>query len=150
MKVEGLLSRPEREDPPDCEGTLDGQWSGVEVTELVHRPTLERSLKALKEREAGREPTKPEAYFRWDRDDFLGALQKLITDKDEAKLKGGPYRKYVLIIHTDEFFLDRRAVDHFLRGAKCRSRLITDVFLGLSYEPGFGIPTFRLELTRTR
>jgi hypothetical protein len=36
----------------------------------------------------------------------------------------------------------------FLQGAKFRpTKLITDVFLGLSYEPGFGIPTFRLDLT---
>lgn len=64
LKVEGLVSRPEGQDPPDCEGLLDGQRSGVEVTELVHRPTLERSLKAIKEREAGREPKKARSLFR--------------------------------------------------------------------------------------
>jgi hypothetical protein len=42
VQVDGLRSL-DPDDPPDCEATLDGQFSGVEVTELVHRPTLERS-----------------------------------------------------------------------------------------------------------
>jgi hypothetical protein len=123
-------------------------WIGVEVTELVHRKTLERSIKALKQRAAGREPALPEAYFVWDRDDLIAAIQVLIEGKDVAKLKGGPYDRYVLVIHTDEFFLSRETVGKFLEGATFRSQLITDVIIGLSYEPGFGIPTFRLDLTR--
>jgi hypothetical protein len=43
VDVLGPTSRSQKENPPDCEGTLDGQWSGVEVTELVHRKTLGRS-----------------------------------------------------------------------------------------------------------
>ena len=26
-----------QDDPPDCEGLLDGQWSAVEVTQLLQR-----------------------------------------------------------------------------------------------------------------
>ena len=63
IKVAGLVSR--NQDPPDCEGMLDRQWSAVEITELVHGPTLKRSIKAQKERAAGREPEKTEAYFEW-------------------------------------------------------------------------------------
>jgi len=37
-KVEVTHLRSLDQDPPDCEGTLDGQFSGIEVTELVHRP----------------------------------------------------------------------------------------------------------------
>ena len=70
----------------------------------------------------------------------------MIDAKDAAKLKGGPYERYVLVIHSNEFFLSRIATTEFLRGAKFRAELITDVFIGLSYEPGFGIPTFRLDL----
>jgi hypothetical protein len=90
VDVVDFTARPQNEDPPDCEGRLDGQWSGVEVTELVHRKTLERSIKALKQRAAGREPALPEAYFVWDRDDLIAAIQVLIEGKDVAKLKGGP------------------------------------------------------------
>lgn len=152
VQVVDLVSRPAEHDPPDCEGLLDGQWSGVEVTELVHEKTLARSIKALKERAAGREPEQPEAYFVWDRDQLLIALQRLIDAKDVAKLKGGPYDRYVLVIHSNEFFLDSTLVSQSLQSATFRAQLITDVFVGLSYEPGSGpdggkCPVFRLELT---
>jgi hypothetical protein len=147
VQVMGLVSRPPNEDPPDCEGTLDHQWSGIEVTELVHRKALERSIKAIKERNACREPERPGVYFEWDRATFIDVVRKLIDAKDAVKLKGGPYKRYVLVIHTNEFTLSRIAVSEFLQGAKFRARQITDVFLGLSYEPGFGIPTFRLDLS---
>jgi hypothetical protein len=45
VKIVELVSRNEREQPPDCEAKLDGQFSGIEVTELVHR-TAGRSIKA--------------------------------------------------------------------------------------------------------
>jgi hypothetical protein len=144
VDVVGLRSRPQNEDPPDCEGTLDGRWSGVEVTELVHQKTLERSIKALN----GREPEQSEAYFVWERDDLIAAVESLIDGKDVAKLKGGPYQRYVLVIHTDEFFLSQEAVRKYLEGATFRCQLITDVIVGSSHEPGFGIPTFRLDLMR--
>src|SRR5580693_3241098 len=65
LQVDGLRSLDQ--DPPDCEATLDGQFSGIEVTELVHQPTLERSIKAVRQRSRGEEPQKPEAYSGWDR-----------------------------------------------------------------------------------
>src|SRR4051812_13709495 len=34
VHVVGLVSRQPGQDPPDCEATLDGLFSGVEVTEL--------------------------------------------------------------------------------------------------------------------
>ena len=106
-------------------------------------------MKAINERAAGREPEKPEAYYVWDRADLLRALQERINVKDTAGLKGGPYERYVLVMHTDEFFLDSATVGKFLEGAKFRTRLITDVVIGLSYEPvSGGCPVFRLELTR--
>jgi hypothetical protein len=55
----------------------------------------------------------------------------------------------VLVIHTDEFFLDSASVECFLKGATFNTSLITRAFLGLSYEPGKGYPVFELELVRT-
>jgi hypothetical protein len=84
VHVVDLVSRDAGQDPPDCEAMLDGLFSGVEVTELVHHPTLERSLKAIKLRKAGKE-----AYFDWDRD----ALLSLIDAKDQpSKQRGRPLR----------------------------------------------------------
>jgi hypothetical protein len=146
INVIGLASRG-KDDPPDCEGMLDGHWSAIEVTELVHEPTLARSIKAIKERASGSEPEKPEAYYAWDRADLLCALQERIEVKDAAQLKGGPYKRYILVIHTDEFFLNSGIVGQFLKGATFRARKITDVILGLSWEPASAsYPVFHLEL----
>jgi hypothetical protein len=134
-------------DPPDCEATLDGQLSGIEVTELVHRPTLERSIKAVRQRSRGEEPQKPEAYFRWDRDNLIEALQKLLDVKN-TKPPRRSYERYVLVIHTAEYLLDSGTVERFLKGARFNTSLITRAFLGLSYEPAKGYPVFELALVR--
>ncbi|UWU66235.1 hypothetical protein [Bradyrhizobium sp. NC92] len=126
---------------------MDGQFSGIEVTELVHRATLERSIKAVRQRSRGEEPKKPEAYFIWERDDLLAALQALLVAKNSAKLTRS-YERYVLVIHTDEMFLDSVNVERFLKGASFDTTMITHAFLGLSYEPGKGYPVFPLELVR--
>jgi hypothetical protein len=132
VKVESLVSRASGQDPPDCEGVLDGNWSGVEVTELVHRPTLERSIKAVRQRSRGVDPERAEAYFVWEREDLVKELQARLDEKDNATLKGSGYERYVLVILTDEFFLDRESVEVFLQGASFNAKRITDAFFGLS------------------
>jgi hypothetical protein len=143
MDIADMRSRARGEDPPDCEATLDGHASGVEVTELIDRPSLERNLRQL---------DSPE-YFNWDKPTFLAALQKRIDAKDRA-WKGGRYERRVLVIHTDEFELNRDTVSHFLEEARFRAIHITDAFLGLSYhssvESGGGCyPVFHLNLHPT-
>jgi hypothetical protein len=147
VQATDLRSLDQDQQPPDCEATLDGQFSGIEVTELVHRPTLERSIKAVRQRSRGEEPQRPEAYFRWDRDDLVEALQKLLDVKN-SKPPARAYEQYVLVIHTAEYLLDSASVERFLQGARFGTGLITRAFLGLSYEPGKGYPVFELELVR--
>jgi len=110
FKVEQLVSREPGQDPPDCEAMLDDKWSGIEVTELVHEPTLERSLKAIRQRAAGMLPERPEAHFIWDRDDLVTALNRLLTRKDK-KPKISSYDQYVLIVHTDEMYGGAKPVE---------------------------------------
>ena len=115
---------------------MDGQLAGIEVTELVHEGTLKRSLKAQKERALGKEPHKGEAYFAWEQADLLLALQSRISAKDKAKLKGGPYNVYILVIHTDEMFLE--VLPRFGVGFRTQTFTadrISDVVLGLAYGP---------------
>ena len=132
VQIVELLSRSE--DPPDCEARLDGEFSGIEVTELVHA-TVGRSIKARRERAAGNEPKRPEVHFNWDRSSLLSAMRDRIGRKQQ-RWKGGPYKRRVLIMCTDEFFLDWVSVDRFLQGATFESGFFTDVFLGLSYKDG--------------
>jgi hypothetical protein len=140
VDVVGLVSRDEREQPPDCEATLDGCWSGIEVTELVHQQMAKRASRAKRDRAAGKKPKRPEALFDWDRSSLLSALQARIECK-QGGWQGGPYQRRVLVICTDEFFLDRVSVDRFLQGATFQTSLFTDVFFGLSYHEG-SIPVF--------
>jgi hypothetical protein len=73
-------------------------------------------------------------------------LQGKISRKDQAKLKGGPYDRHILIICTAEFWLNRHNTEEFLQGATFEASNLTDVFLGLDYHPGYGNPVFRLPL----
>jgi hypothetical protein len=153
LKVDDLRSRID--DPPDCEATINRQRCGIEVTELLHQTMLQRALKAIKKRLLGQVPTKPEAYFVWNKETFLAKLEEIIRRKDEkaAGMKGGPYARYILVIVTAETFLHRGAVQEFLLGKSFLATHITDAFLGLDYHPdpegGSGsYPTFTLQLVR--
>jgi hypothetical protein len=146
--------RSRQDDPPDCEGLLDGRWSAVEVTQLMHQKARAQSMKAIKQ-----QPEQPETYFLWDRDDVLREVQKLIKVKDEKRYTGGPYQRFVLVINTAEFVLNGATMQQFLDGATFHSRVFTDVVVGLSYEPSSGTsyepssgtyPSFRLSLIRQR
>ena len=150
VKIAELRSR--EHDPPDCEAFLDDLWSGIEVTELLHKPTLVRSIKAMKQRKAGRVPEQAEAYFTWPRDYFFAAIQARI-DKKTKKWKGRPYKRHVLVIVTGETYLYRDHVHELLEGTEFKSGFITEVYLGLDYhaadpatKEGGGIPVFRLPL----
>jgi hypothetical protein len=148
IAVEGLVSRDQGQDPPDCEAIIDGQRVGIEVTELVHQRTMKRSMKAQKEREQGQEPKKVEQHFVWDRAKLLHDLQERIDDKDRAEPKG-PYKRYFLVVCIDEMYLNAADVEEWLTGATFRASRITDVLLGLSYHPAHQCcPVFQLSLLR--
>jgi hypothetical protein len=148
IEVRDLVSRG-KDDPPDCEANIDGCRIAVEVTELVHEPTLKRALKALKQRASGTEPNRPEAYFLWQQADLVHALQERIDQKDRVKLKGGPYQRYILVIPTDEMFLDASRVEKWLSSTTFQADRISDVLLGLAYEPeSKRCPVFKLHVIR--
>lgn len=165
IRFTDLRSRPEHQDPPDCEAVIDGQRCGIEVTQLIHEGTYKRRIKAIKARAAGEVPpkddvsryrewlqTKGEAYWNWNRDDLIAGLQELIDEKDKPeKVKGGPYDRHILVIATDEFMLDRHTVESFLTGATFKAEMLDTVLFGLSYHPGLqegdgSYPVFSLTL----
>jgi hypothetical protein len=96
---------------------------------------------------------KGEAYWDWGRDDLIASVQELIDEKDRPeKVKGGPYDRYILVIATDEFMLDRHTVETFLTGAMFKACMIDFVLFGLSYHPSSEgtdpYPVYRLTLRR--
>jgi hypothetical protein len=143
VNVADMLSLEQGQDPPDCEATLDGCFSGVEVTELVDEPALKHNLRQLES---------PPVHFDWGAPTFLTALKKRIDAKDREWK--GSYERRVLVIHTDENGLDCDTVSCFLQGALFRAKFITHAFLGLSYHAsaapeGGRCPVFCLSLHHT-
>jgi predicted nucleotidyltransferase len=127
-----------KSDPPDCEATIGNRHAGIEVTELVHFKALKRSLKIGKP-----------IWFPWDQVTFAAALQCIIDRKETAvpRWQGGPYDRWMLVVHTDEPHLSQSVVGRFLEGKRFRARFFSDVVLGLSYDPTTAsIPTFCLTL----
>jgi hypothetical protein len=136
LYVRQLRSRVPGDDPPDCEAMIDGVLCGIEVTELVDQPTLESSIRGHGQ------------WLVWDPNMLCTELQRLIDRKDKPeRLKGGPYARYILVVVTDEPLLGREDVRQFLEGATFRTRFITEVYLGLSYDPSVSsCPVFQLKL----
>jgi hypothetical protein len=136
LHVEDLLACDN--DPPDCVALISGRRCGIEVTELVHSKTLKNSIKGARQ------------YFAWDKLDFRDELVGRIRRKDHPKnLTGGPYHRYILVIVTDEMFLDRVTVGRFLEGPSFETELITDAYLALSYDPHVqACPIFTLPISR--
>ena len=150
VKFTGL--RPCQDDPPDCEAFIDGQWSGIEHSELVCQKNLEANIQELRKRAANAPPKLTGPFAEWPRESLLAAIQTRIDEKDVSHKS--EYKRYVLVLVTAEMVLYRAYVEECLGGVKFRVRFLTDVFFGLAYHPadpvtgkGGGIPVFRLPLT---
>lgn len=126
------------EDPPDCTAkTSSGELVGIEVTELVDGKHLTLDPKQWVD---GR-------VAEWDSEKLHKLLARLLTSKDNKKYKGGPYRRIVVIIHTDEWGLYQE-VDKLLDRSKLPGlKQIHEAYLLQSYDPSPGMkrcPYFRL------
>lgn len=118
--------RGEANDPPDCEGvTAAGDCIGIEITELVDGSSIQAAR-------LGQE---------YDWKDWKGALlsklEKLVRRKDTFKnIKGGPYSQYILLIFSDEPWLEKKYIEWFIAEYKFDSiKFINRAFLLLSYDP---------------
>lgn len=121
----GLTHRG-RDDPPDCEAVVNGERWGIELVELADEPTLEQRANGG-----------PMVHKVWTRDDFISKLQEIVKRKDKpAKLKGGPYDRYLLVVRTDGMHLTKACLEQFLAGTVFNCFLITDACVALDYHPG--------------
>lgn len=136
--VERLVSCADGNLPPDCAATVDGVHAGIEVTELVHEKALAKSINNSRS-----------WWFVWDQRTFAERIQRIIDDKDRdvPRWQGGPYSRRVLVVHTDETYLDHERVNGFLRGQRFSTTFFSEVVLGLPYDPFTqSHPTYRLSL----
>ncbi|MEQ1543821.1 hypothetical protein [Methyloglobulus sp.] len=88
-----LVARGQGNDPPDCEAMLfEGGRLGIEVTELVD-PV---AIMAHKNGDSA-QPA------QWNEIKLVKSISQRLEVKDAStNIKGGPYERYILVIHTDE------------------------------------------------
>jgi len=118
--------RGQGNDPPDCEAIDDaGRRIGIELTELVD-PVSAAAARAR-------------SHYDWKdwRLTLIPYLDRRIRKKDKPKrVHGGPYSKYVLVIYTDEPWLE---LDHIRRTLAAHefppTSLISRAYLLMSYWP---------------
>jgi hypothetical protein len=124
---------------PDCQVTTDtGEIWGVEITELV-------SQKAIESTKRGKS-----FLAAWPDDDLIATFEALIAGKDcPEKVRGGPYDRYILLVHVDEDMLPGKRLKAVLGSRDFQTRLIDDIYVLVSYDPGEGrMPLLRFDTTR--
>ena len=140
--IKKLVERSEGQDPPDLEVHFGGgKIYALEVTEIVDQKKIEEI----------RRRSSPESDFRvYTKRDFEESIRSRLQQKDSKILKGGPYDKYIVVLHTDEFSLDREQVANFTaRMHSIPVKQIDAAYVLLSYNPAVGsYPVFRLWLNR--
>lgn len=126
---------------PDWQFTVDGgeTW-GVELTELVNQKAIEATKRGK------------QVFAPWPDDELIAKFQSRIAEKDRPeKVKGGPYDRYVLLIHVDEDMLPAKRLKAVLSTCFLQTRLIDEVYVLVSYDPAVErLPLLRLAATKVR
>jgi hypothetical protein len=118
--------------------TEAGEAWGVEITELVNKKAIEKTR-------LGRS-----VYAVWSDAALISDIRGTISRKDDpVKVKGGPYSRYILLIHTDEDDLPADRLQNVVRTLSFETRLIDDVYVLVSYDTKVGGESL-LHLTTTK
>jgi hypothetical protein len=127
-RIVGVSHHGPGEDPPDCRLITEvGKAWGLEITELVNRKAIEKTR-------LGRS-----VYAEWSDAALISDLSGSISRKDDpAKVKGGPYDRYILLIHTDEDGLLADRLQNVVGNRSFDTRMIDDVYVLISYDPKAG------------
>lgn len=136
-----------QDDPPDCTvETPEGERVAMEVTEFVSQAAIEHNQRLDPRAIACLEP-RTFVYADWSEADALEHIQHLLLKKDAKELRGGPYARYVAVIHTDEPLLLRCQAEEWLAGHTFGPfRQLDEAYFLYSYEPEEGYVYSHLEL----
>lgn len=132
LKINLPYINPEisKADPPDC---ISEDNVAIEITELVNQEAVGMNLR-IKQGKAGEDDFP--CYGNWNKSIFEEHIKKRIHIKDRKKFIGGPYRKYILVIYTDELMLEYRdSVKWSKEIPPIRTNLLDCVYLLFSYKP---------------
>ena len=121
-----ISSRGQSNDPPDCEAlNSKGERIGIEVTELVHGPSVAAATRGDIIPDEMKKPS-----------ELIEEITGRVLEKDGADPKGGPYSWYILIIYCDDHrYLDHDNLEAIRKAAFPAMRLINRVYFLQSYCP---------------
>ena len=135
-----VISR--KDDPPDCEIIVqDGERIGVEITELVDQEAIE---------EFKRSGDSLTNHSEWSNAKFVDRVSKIVKRKDDPhRVNGGPYDRYILLLHTDEAELNAEQVEKMAESLSINTLTIDEVWILVSYDPNRnGYPMIQISTTR--
>jgi len=104
--------------------TQNGETWGVEITELVSQEAIEATKCGSS------------VFALWSDEELIAQVDALVARKDRPqKIKGGPYDRYLLLVHVDEAMLNRERLESAFVYHGFRTHLIDEICVLLSYEP---------------
>jgi hypothetical protein len=113
-------------DPPDgLLITAVGERWGVEITELVNQKAVELTQRGTEGQEV---------FAVWSDDEVIADLRSRISRKDAAIVRGGPYHRYILLVHTDEPLLSPARLRATLGSQMFQTKLIDAAYILAPYE----------------
>jgi hypothetical protein len=85
----------------------------------------------------------------WSDAALIAHLRGIISRKDDpAKVRGGPYNRYIPLVHTDEYDLPADRPRNVIGNQSFKTRLIDDFYVLVSYDTKVGYrPLLRLTTT---
>jgi len=116
---------PSKNDPPDCiiKNTL-GESIGIELCELVSEGAIKENIKGNN------------VYCDWTDVDILNKTRSILNNKDTKIYMGGPYKKIVILIHTDEPTINIDSCKILFSSENFgKYRNISEAYFLLSYDP---------------
>lgn len=121
-------------DPPDCEAKVDGKLWGIEITEIVHKPSLPARLRG-----------EERLHYEWKDAEIVGHLASLIHQKDAKPFQGGPYHARLLVIVAAEIHTERSRLDPLLEEFSIACEQFTHVCVSYGYHSdvfGYNGPSY--------
>lgn len=102
-----------------------GEIWGIEITELVNQQAIEKTKRGQN------------VFALWPDDELQLSFRKLVAGKDKPEnVSGGPYSWYVLLVHVDECMLPADRLSAVLGMMIFDTRLIDEIYVLVSYDPG--------------
>jgi hypothetical protein len=110
--------------PPDFQLTTEaGEIWAVEITELVSQEAIEATKRGHS------------VVAAWSDEVLNMQFEQLLYKKDRPEnVKGGPYDRFMLLVHVDEVMLSREQLERALGHRSFRTRLIDDIYVLMSYD----------------